>query len=121
MAAGSSRSGVLAQVAQYFKVLSEVSRLQLLCELGAGAKNVTELLAATGMGQANVSKHLKILSDAGMVSRHPKGVSVYYQLSDPACLRLCQVVCQQLLNQHQRQSQTLEQLSSLQQLGANPD
>ncbi len=54
----------LAPVAEYFKVLSEVSRMQVLCCLKSGAKNVTEIIQETGLGQANVSKHLKVLMQA---------------------------------------------------------
>jgi DNA-binding transcriptional ArsR family regulator len=71
----------LAQVADYFKVLSELSRLQVLCSLKSGSKNVTEIMEETGLGQANVSKHLKILAQAGIVSRTPQGVSVYYEIN----------------------------------------
>ena len=68
----------LTQIADYFKVLSELSRLQVLCSLKSGSKNVTEIMEETGLGQANVSKHLKILAQSGIVSRTPQGVSVYY-------------------------------------------
>ena len=57
----------LTPVAEFFKVLSEVSRLQVLCSLKSGAKNVTEIIAVTGLGQANVSKQLKMLTQVGMV------------------------------------------------------
>ncbi len=53
---------------------------QVLCALKNGAKNVTEIIEETGLGQANVSKHLKILTQAGIVQRQPQGVSVYYQI-----------------------------------------
>lgn len=99
---------VLEQVADYFKVLSEVSRLQVLCALKDGPKNVTEIMAATGLGQANVSKHLKILTQAGMVQRQPRGVQVYYQISDPIILPMCELVCQGLQNRLQAQLQTFE-------------
>lgn len=101
--------GVLTQVADYFKVLSEVSRLQVLCALKDGAKNVSEIMAATGLGQANVSKHLKILTQAGMVQRHPQGVQVYYQISDPTILPMCELVCQGLHNRLHMQLQEFSQ------------
>jgi len=41
----------LTQVADYFKVLSELSRLQVLCSLKSGAKNVTEIMEETGLVQ----------------------------------------------------------------------
>ncbi len=105
----------LAQVADYFKVLSELSRLQVLCALKGGAKNVTEIIEATGLGQANVSKHLKILTQAGIVQRQPQGVSVYYQISDPVIFDLCELVCQRLETQLQEQSQQLKKLDRLRQ------
>ncbi len=59
--------GALSLVAGYFKVLSEVSRLQVLCCLKFRAKNITEIIAATGLGQENLSKHLKALTQADIV------------------------------------------------------
>jgi DNA-binding transcriptional ArsR family regulator len=106
----------LAQVADYFKVLSELSRLQVLCTLKNEAKNVTEIIAETGLGQANVSKHLKILTQAGIVKRQPQGVSVYYQIADPMTFELCELVCQRLETQLQEQSQQLKALDGLRQL-----
>jgi DNA-binding transcriptional ArsR family regulator len=106
----------LAQVADYFKVLSELSRLQVLCTLKSEAKNVTEIIAETGLGQANVSKHLKILTQAGIVRRQPQGVSVYYQIADPMTFDLCELVCQRLETQLQEQSQQLKELDGLRQL-----
>lgn len=105
----------LAQVADYFKVLSELSRLQVLCVLKSGSKNVSEIMEATGLGQANVSKHLKILAQAGIVTRQPKGVTVYYAITDPLIFDLCELVCQSLETHLQEQSQQLQQLEVLRQ------
>ncbi|NJK35645.1 MAG: winged helix-turn-helix transcriptional regulator [Oscillatoriales cyanobacterium SM2_2_1] len=102
---------LLSHVAEYFKVLSELSRLQVLCAIKSGPKNVTEIMAETELGQANVSKHLKILTQAGLISRHPRGVSVYYELADPMIFDLCTLVCQSLEQRLQRQSQQLSDLS----------
>lgn len=105
----------LAQVADYFKVLSELSRLQVLCVLKSGSKNVSEMMEASGLGQANVSKHLKILAQAGIVTRQPKGVTVYYAIADPLIFDLCELVCQRLETRLQEQSQQLQQLEVLRQ------
>ena len=104
---------MLLPVADYFKVLSEVSRLQVLCCLKTGTKNVTEIIEATGLGQANVSKHLKLLVQAGMVARHPEGINVYYQISDPMIFELCELVCDRLAIRLQEQTQQIEQLKFL--------
>ena len=100
----------LSLMAGFFKVLSESSRLQIVCVLRAGPKNVTEIIAATGLGQANVSKHLKMLAQAGVVSRQPQGVSVYYQIANPFVFELCELVCDALSIQIEQQNKQFEQL-----------
>jgi len=102
---------VLHQVAEYFKVLSEVSRLEVLCSLKHGAKNVTQIMAETGLGQANVSKHLKILTQAGMVKRQPHGVQVYYEITDPTILPMCELVSRGLANRLEFQLQEFHSIS----------
>ena len=100
----------LSLMAGFFKVLSESSRLQIVCVLRAGPKNVTEIIEATGLGQANVSKHLKMLAQAGVVSRQPQGVSVYYQIANPFVFELCELVCDALSIQIEQQNKQFEQL-----------
>lgn len=104
----------LVYVADFFKVLSEVSRLQIVCCLKSGSRNVTQIIEETGLGQANVSKHLKLLAQAGIVSRTQIGVSVYYEIANPFLFELCDLVCNSLLSQIQKQNQQLKQLKILQ-------
>ncbi len=106
-------STVLARVAEYFKVLAETSRLQILCSLKSGSKNVSEIMEITQLGQANVSKHLKVLTQAGMVVRQPDGVSVFYEIADPTIFELCNLVCDRLVTQLQLKSEELTQLEAL--------
>jgi DNA-binding transcriptional ArsR family regulator len=107
----------LGLMAEFFKVLSEVSRLQIVCSLKTGSKNVTEIIAETELGQANVSKHLKMLTQAGIVAREQRGVCVYYQIANPLLFELCDLVCNTLIAQVQHQSLQLQQLSSLRKNG----
>jgi DNA-binding transcriptional ArsR family regulator len=100
----------LIHVAEYFKVLSEVSRLQVLCCLKTGAKNVTQVIAETGLGQANVSKHLKILTQAGIVKRRPEGVMVVYEIVDPILFQLCDLVCDRLQVRLEEQTREIQDL-----------
>jgi DNA-binding transcriptional ArsR family regulator len=102
---------VLNRIAEYFKVLSEVSRLQILCCLKSGSKNVTEIIDATGLGQANVSKHLKLLTQLGMVNRQPQGVSVYYEITDPSIFKICDIVCDRIATALESQNQEIEAFS----------
>ncbi len=105
----------LSLMANFFKVLSEVSRLQIVCTLKTGAKNVTEIIEETGLGQANVSKHLKMLAQAGVVAREQRGICVYYRIANPFLFELCDLVCDVLTMQVEQQSQQLQQLSQLRQ------
>ncbi len=102
----------LAPVAEYFKVLSEISRLQIVSCLKSGAKNVSEIGAVTGLGQANLSKHLKVLTQAGILSRQPQGVSVYYEISDPLIFELCDLVCDRIIARMEQQAQQFKKINS---------
>jgi len=106
----SPSSELLIHVADYFKVLSEPSRLQVLCALKDGRRNVSEIIQDTGLGQANVSKHLKTLAQAGLVRRYPQGVAVYYEIADPTIFPLCDLVCRRLKQRLEEQSQVVSQL-----------
>ena len=83
----------LASVARLFSVLSEPNRLQLLQALLPGPLSVGQLVEATGLKQANVSRHLAVLFDHHLVSRRRDGANIYYQITDPAIFALCEVVC----------------------------
>lgn len=80
-------------IAARFRVLGEAVRLRLLMALEEGEKNVSQLVAATGLAQTNVSRHLQTLAEAGIVARRREGVSVIYRIADPAIFQLCDCVC----------------------------
>jgi len=63
-----------------FEAIAEPSRRTLLEVLTRGESSVGELMAATGLSQPNVSKHLKLLRDAGLVSVRPDGQRRLYRL-----------------------------------------
>ena len=87
---------VLDRVADYFKVLSEPTRLRLLHLLHEQELSVGDLVEATGTSQANVSKHLKVMLNAALVTRHPRGTSAYYAVADETVFQLCNSVCERI-------------------------
>ncbi len=98
MGAGKKRSETLSpeaidMVASRFRILGEPLRIRIIQELQAGEKNVSELVAAVGSTQPNVSKHLRILQEAGIVGRRQDGNLVYCYITDPSVLHLCDAVC----------------------------
>lgn len=84
---------LLDLIAARFRLLGEPLRLKLLAALTTEERNVGELVALTGAGQANVSKHLAALTQGGLVSRRKVGTSIYYAIADLAVSTLCDVVC----------------------------
>jgi DNA-binding transcriptional ArsR family regulator len=89
-------SEVIGLIAERFKALSEPARLEILNSLRGGEKTVSELVDASGLGQANVSKHLQSLYAAGFVARRKEGLYVYYFLADASVLKLCDIMCGRL-------------------------
>jgi DNA-binding transcriptional ArsR family regulator len=80
-------------IAQRFRVLGEPMRIRLLDRLREGEATVGELQAALDASQQNVSKHLNVLRQAGMVSRTKRGTSASYAIADPGVFELCEQVC----------------------------
>ena len=70
--------------------------LQALCERPLA---VGEIVAATGATQSNISRHLSLLASAGIITRHKDGQFVYYQMSNPLTMKLCELVHRELLKQ----------------------
>jgi DNA-binding transcriptional ArsR family regulator len=95
---------VLHQVAEYFSLLSEPMRLRLLNLLRDGEKNVQELVEATQTSQANVSKHLKIMWQAGILTRRSAGTCAYYRIEDDMIFELCKLVCYRLATRIEQQA-----------------
>lgn len=87
---------VMVLVAERFKALAEPARLQILNTLRNGELTVSELVEETGLGQANVSKHLQLLHAMGFVSRRKDGLYVYYFIWDRSVFRLCDLMCGRL-------------------------
>jgi DNA-binding transcriptional ArsR family regulator len=71
-----------------FNVLSEPSRRGLLDALREGAKPVNELVETVGMSQPVVSKHLRILREAGLVTVKPEGQRRLYRLNPQPLLEM---------------------------------
>lgn len=87
---------LLRAVAERFKVLAEPARLSVLNELRSGGRNVSELIEATGLNQANLSKHLQLLHAHGFVARRRDGAFVIYELADRSVFELCDMMCGQI-------------------------
>ena len=98
---------LLEEYCQFFRLLSEPARLQLLCHLRQGPMDVASLIAATGFSQSHISRQLGQLQRAGLISAERDGVRLVYKADDRLIDDLCDLVQNRL---RQRLQQQLDQL-----------
>jgi DNA-binding transcriptional ArsR family regulator len=95
------------EAARLFGILADSSRLELLKALMTGEKTVGELVDSSGLGQANVSKHLSVLRGGGFVDRRKLGNFVLYRIADPTVEELCELMCGRMAREAERISREL--------------
>ncbi|MEK7439334.1 MAG: metalloregulator ArsR/SmtB family transcription factor [Chloroflexota bacterium] len=79
------------------QTLANPKRLEIIDLLRDGEKSVTEIIEAMGISQANLSQHLTVMRQKGIVVPRREGVSVYYRLSNPKIIKACDLMRQVLL------------------------
>jgi DNA-binding transcriptional ArsR family regulator len=84
-------------VADRFRLLGDPTRLRLIDLLRDCERTVGSLAKELGCTQANTSKQLALLADAGLLSRRREGLRCYYAIADPAVFEICDVVCASVL------------------------
>ncbi len=80
-------------VAGCFQALSDPTRLKILRALKNGRMTVHELVALFTWTQPNISRHLSILVQAGLVRKVKEGAFVYYSVANAGVFSLCDTVC----------------------------
>ena len=98
-------------IARRFRAIGEPMRIRLLDQLRDGEATVSDISEAVGASQQNISKHLAVLADVGILGRRKDGNRVYYRIVDEGVLTLCENVCGSVQEQ-------LRSLSALVDLGA---
>jgi len=66
-----------------FKALADPTRLKILECIGKGEKCICEVIPYTGKSQPNVSQHLKVLKNAGLVDERKEGTKILIKISNP--------------------------------------
>lgn len=80
-------------IADRFRILADPTRLRLLDILRSEPSTIGVIATQLGTTQQNVSKHIKLLSDAGIVRRDRQGTSVVCSIADNEVFTLCESVC----------------------------
>ncbi len=98
---------LLEHVADRFRVLGDATRLSIIrILLDEGEMNVGEIVERIDTSQANISKHLRVLHEAGIVARRPEGTAAYYSVADPSLMPVCSIVCDRLRDQVAAEART---------------
>lgn len=94
----------LAALAAYFQALAEPTRLQVLNLLRERERSVGEIAELCGCSSANISRHLALLTQHGLVQRESRGNSAIYSIADPSVYALCDLVCGSIARKLERAS-----------------
>ena len=86
-------------ITRRLKAMADVTRLTILHVLCDGERNVSDLMRETGFTQANISKHLRILRQEGLVRARRENRNVYYSMSSGLTREVCTLICRSLASQ----------------------
>ncbi len=92
--------------AEICQTLADPTRLMILHELRDGEMSVGQLTEALDLPQSNVSRHLAVLRERGVVKTRREGTSIFYSLSDPKIALACDMV-REVLEGHLTRTQHL--------------
>src|SRR5574341_2160217 len=76
------------------KTLANPKRLEVIDRLRDREQSVGELAEAMKISQANLSQHLAVMRQKGIVATRREGLNVYYRLSNPKIIKACDLMRQ---------------------------
>jgi ArsR family transcriptional regulator len=82
------RSENIEQASDAMQAMAHPLRLKILCLVGANELNVQEIVDAVGTSQSNISQHLGILRDRGILLTRKEANKVFYRVEDPRILKM---------------------------------
>lgn len=91
------------------RVLANTKRLEILYALEKGERSAGDLARAVDTTAANLSQHLALMRQHGLVEARREGLNVYYRLTSPVVLQACRAVREALVDHLERQRSLLEQ------------
>ena len=103
---------MLTAVANRFKLLSEPMRLKILRTLCENERTVQEIVNEINASQANVSKHLALMHDNGIVNRRKEGLKCYYSIADDSIIFACYLISKSVVENLQDRLSWLQEVES---------
>lgn len=78
--------------ARLCQVLTDPKRLRLLTALRGGERSVGDLAETIAASSTNVSQHLALMRDVGLVATRREGTTIYYRLAYPKIMEACDII-----------------------------
>jgi len=94
--------------AEFCKGMAHPKRILILNTLKQGEMSVNELADATGIPQANLSQHLSLLRQLGLLDARRKGSNIYYSIADKRIVEACSLVREAIGERLRRDRQVME-------------
>ncbi len=91
-----------------YKSFSNPARLQIIQLLCGDEMNASELVKETGISKANLSQHMGVLVQSGVVTARKEGAYVYYSLSDDKIEKACSLMQEVVINGIKRKNKMIE-------------
>ncbi|MEI6639910.1 MAG: winged helix-turn-helix transcriptional regulator [Chlorobium sp.] len=103
---------MLEAVSNRFKLLSEPMRLKILRSLCERERTVQDIVNTINANQANVSKHLALMHDNGMVTRRKEGLKCYYRIADDSTVFACYLTSKSVVENLQHRLDQIQNFKS---------
>ena len=97
--------------AEVCKAMANPIRLKILNALQQGEQSVHVLAKTLKLRKANLSQHLAILRQRGIVATRREGINIYYRCANPKMLKACDILREVLLEQLAEGGRLIEQAS----------
>ncbi|HHE31860.1 MAG TPA: ArsR family transcriptional regulator [Chlorobaculum parvum] len=103
---------MLEAVSNRFKLLSEPMRLKILRTLCDNERTVQDIVKEVGASQANISKHLALMHDNGVVNRRKEGLKCYYRIADDSIVYACFLISKSVIENLQDRLSWIQKVNS---------
>ena len=96
--------------AEVCKTLANPKRLEIISALKDGEKSVTDLVNILSVPKANVSQHLAVMRNSGVLINRRDGVNIFYSLASPKVTQACMLMREVLTERLKNGSDMLDQI-----------
>jgi len=94
------------------KTLANPKRLEIISLLGDGELTATQLTKKINISKANLSQHMSLLSEKGVVISRREGTNVFYKLSDDRITKACELMRQVLIKNLEQNKNILKDIKN---------